>query len=87
MSAKFPRGGGAGPFLARSLLAHIRWRSSYYAVTHVRSKNSIIQGRSSNVVKVIFPYHKELLVKERVSKVFPLRVPILKRDAIEENHC
>ena len=30
------------------------WRSSYYAVIHVRNKNSNIQGRSPNVVKVIF---------------------------------
>ena len=39
-----------------------------------------------------FPYHNELLFKERIrssgSKFFPLReVPILSRDAIEENHC
>ena len=36
-----------------------------------------------------FPYHKELLSKERIrSLFFPLReVPILKRDTIEENHC
>ena len=30
------------------------WPSSHYAVTHVRNKNSNIQGRSPNVVKVIF---------------------------------
>ena len=30
------------------------WRSSHYAVTHVQNKNSNIQGRSPNVVKVIF---------------------------------
>ena len=30
------------------------WCSSHYAVTHVHNKNSNIQGRSSNVVKVIF---------------------------------
>ena len=29
------------------------WRSSHYAVTRVRNKNSKIQGRSPNVVKVI----------------------------------
>ena len=40
-----------------------------------------------------FLYHKELLLKERIrsffrSEFFSLReVPILKRDAIEENHC
>ena len=28
--------------------------SSHYAVTHMRNKNSNIQGRSPNVVKVIF---------------------------------
>ena len=31
-----------------------------------------------------FPYHENLLLKERI----PLReVPILKREATEENHC
>ena len=30
------------------------WRSSHYAVTHVRNKNSITQGRSPYVVIVIF---------------------------------
>ena len=30
------------------------WRSSQYAEMHVRNKNSNIQGRSPNVVKVIF---------------------------------
>ena len=45
-----------------------------------------------------FPYHKELLLKERIcslweqilkgSKFFPFEeVSILKRDIIEENHC
>ena len=58
----------------------------------MRNKNSNIQGRSPNVVKVIFhtirnySYGKEFA--PRGSKFFPLReVPILKRDAIEENHC
>ena len=36
------------------------WRSSHYAVRHVRNKISSIQGRSPNVV-----YHKELLFEER----------------------
>ena len=50
-------------------------------VTHVRNKNSYIQGRSLNVIKVIFN-------TIRNSKFFPLReVPILKRDANEENLC
>ena len=49
----------------------------------MRNKNSNIQGRLPNVVKVIL-YHKELPFG---SKFFPLReVPILKSDAIEENH-
>ena len=30
------------------------WRSSHYAVTHMCNKNSNIQGRSPNVVKVFF---------------------------------
>ena len=33
--------------------AHLHWRSSHYAVTHVRNKNNI-QGRSPNTVKMIF---------------------------------
>ena len=32
----------------------LRWRSSHYAVTHVRNKNSKIQVSPPNVVKVIF---------------------------------
>ena len=45
------------------------------------NKNSNNQGRSPNVVKVIFH-------TIRNCKFFPLRVvPILKRDAIEVNHC
>ena len=62
--------------------------------THLRTciiKIVHIQGRSPNVVSD-FPYHKELLLKKRThcleSTFFPLReVPILKKDAIEENHC
>ena len=32
----------------------VHWRSSHYAVTHMRNVNSNNQGRSPNVVKVIF---------------------------------
>ena len=39
----------------------LHWRSSHYAVEHVRIKNSNTQGRPPNVVKVILSYHKELL--------------------------
>ena len=35
-------------------------------VKHVPYKNSNIQGRSLNVIKVIFSYYKELLIKERI---------------------
>ena len=65
----------------------LKWDYSSYAVTHLRNKNSNIQGRSPNVVigETDFPYHKELIIKERIhssgSKFFPLRgVRILKRD-------
>ena len=34
-------------------------------VTHVRNKNSNIQGRSLNLISV-FPYYKELLIRERI---------------------
>ena len=70
----------------------MHWRSSHYVVTHMRNKNSNIQGRSPNEVKVIF--HTKRNCSERKefapsgSKFFPLReVPNLKRDAIDENHC
>ena len=33
---------------------YIQWRSSHYVVTVVRNKNGNIQGRSHNVVIVIF---------------------------------
>ena len=46
--------------------------------THVPNRNNNTQGRSPNVVKVIFPTSG--------SKFFPLReVPILKKGAIGEN--
>ena len=68
------------------------WRSSLYAVMHMRNKNSNIQGRSSHVVKEIFPYHKELLLKERICSIWEQilsfkRSSPLEREAIEENHC
>ena len=51
---------------------------------HVYNKNSNNQGRSPNVVKVIF----QTIRNCSGSEFFPLRVvPILKRDAIEVNHC
>ena len=61
-------------------------------IMHMRNKNSNIQGRSPNVVKVIFHAIRNCSYKKEfapfVSKFFPLReVPIMKRDAIEENHC
>ena len=39
-------------------------------VTHVRNKNSNIQGRSLNVIKVSFPYYKELLIKVRIRSLW-----------------
>ena len=48
------------------------------------NKNSNNQGRSPNAVKMIFYTIRNC----SGSKFFPLRVvPILKRDAIEVNHC
>ena len=35
------------------LFGKSHWRSSQYAVTHVRNKNSNIQERAPNVIKVI----------------------------------
>ena len=51
-----------------SCLDH-HWCSSHYTVSHVRNKNFNIQGRSPNVVKY-FPYHKELLLKERIRSLW-----------------
>ena len=67
MSAKFPRGGGgAGPFLARSLTAEdpntIIGVAPITQLTHVRNKNSNTQGSSPNVA-----YPKELLFNCRAS--------------------
>ena len=39
-------------------------------VTHVRNKDSNIQGRLLNVLCVIFPYYKELLLKERICSIW-----------------
>ena len=56
----------------------------------MHDKNSNNQGRSPNVVSD-FPYHKKLLLKEKIhslwEQILSRDVPILKRDAIEENHC
>ena len=49
------------------------WCSFHYVVTHVRNKNSNIQGRSPIAVKVIVHTIRNLLP--------------LKRDANVENHC
>ena len=70
----------------------LHWRSSHYAVTHVRNKNTIFQGRPPNLVKVSFHTKGNCFSRKEFapsrSKLFPLReVPILKSDAIEENHC
>ena len=68
----------------------LHWRSSHYAVTNVHNKNSNIQGKSQNVVKVIFNTIRDCFSRKEIapsgSKFFPLKeVSILKRDAIEEN--
>ena len=42
---------------------HVHWCSSHKAITHMHNKNSNFQRRSPNVVKIDFPYHKELLFK------------------------
>ena len=55
---------------------------SHYTVTHVRNKNSNIQGRSPNVVSEGIDLKGKNLLPG--SKLFPLReVPILKTCAIE----
>ena len=58
----------------------------------MRNRNSNIQEGSPNVVKVMFLTIRNCSERNEFalkwSKFFPLReVPILKRDAIEENHC
>ena len=69
-------------------------RSFHYAVTHVRNENSNIQGMTPYAVKVSFhtirnsSKRREFAPEFSGSEIFPLReVPILKRDAIEENRC
>ena len=76
--------------LAFDALGNIKnWRSSHYSVMQVRNKNSNIQGRPPNVVKVIFHLIRNCSKRKEFalsgSKFFPLReVPTLKRDAIRE---
>ena len=58
----------------------------------MHNKNSNIQGRSLNVIKVIFHTARNCSERKECatsgSKFFPLReVPTLKREAIEDNHC
>ena len=73
---------GKWPKILNTFLS-VHWRSSHYAVRLMCNKNSNIQRRSPNVVKVIFH-----IIKNSGIKLFPLKeVPILKREAIEENHC
>ena len=52
------------------------WRSSFTQPTHVRDKNSNIQGRSPNVVKLIFHTIRNCLKRKEIapsgSKFFPL---------------
>ena len=42
------------------------WRSYHNAFTHVRNRNCNIQGGPPDVVISGFPYHTELLLKERI---------------------
>ena len=65
-------------------------------VTHMRNKNSNIQGSSLNVIKEIFYTILGTAYKGKNSirslreggGILHLReVSILKRDAIEDNHC
>ena len=54
------------------------WRSSHYTVTHVRNKNSNIQGNSPNLVKVIFlqgtgPKGKNSLPLGAIGSIFSLK--------------
>ena len=60
----------------------ICWRSSHYSFTHVCNKNSNIQGRSPNVVNLIFHAIRNCSIKKEFA---PSK--FLKKDAIEEDHC
>ena len=58
----------------------------------MRNKSSNIQGRSHNVIKVIFNTIRNFSLRKEFapsgSKFFPLgEVPILNREEIEKNHC
>ena len=64
------------------------------SVTQLRTcvKNSNIQGRLPNVVKVVFHAIRNCSLRKEFapsgSKFFPIReVSIMKRDATEGNHC
>ena len=64
------------------LICRYHWRSFHDAFTHVRNKSSNIQGRSPNVVKVIFLTIRNCSKRKEFapsgSKFFPLRdIPIL----------
>ena len=65
----------------QSLYIHSHLRSSHYAISHEHNKTSIIQGRSTNVVNVIFYTIRNFSKRKEFalsgSKFLPLReVPI-----------
>ena len=67
------------------MLARIIGRNSHYAVTHVRNKNSSIQGELTQCGKCDLSYRKELFLKERILS-FKSSSHFEKVYAIEENH-
>ena len=75
------------PIQAKHLLIYIGV-ASITQVTHVRNKNSILQGRSLNVIFHTRRERIRSLWEQKRERIFSFkRSSHLKRDAIEENHC
>ena len=46
------------------------WRSTHYEVTHMRNENCTHSMEITYCDNIEFPYHKELLLKERISSLW-----------------
>ena len=54
-------------------------------VTHVHNKNKYIQGRSL-CDKSVFPYHKRLLIKERIRSLWEQILSFKRSSHFEKGH-
>ena len=64
----------------------LHWRSSHYAVTHVRNKTSRILGRSPNVVKVSFRTIRNCSLKERIRSLWEQILSFKRSSHFEKAH-